>query len=41
MGSGTTGLVAIKQNKNYIGIELNPEYCKIASERTGAEIIKN
>jgi DNA modification methylase len=32
-GSGTTGLVALKQNKNFIGIELNKEYIKIAEER--------
>ena len=32
-GAGTTGLVARKQNKNYIGIELNPTYIKIAEER--------
>lgn len=32
-GSGTTGLVALKQNKNFVGIELNPEYIKIANER--------
>jgi len=33
MGSGTTGVVAIKQNKNFIGIELNKEYIDIAVER--------
>ena len=33
MGSGTTGVVAKKQNKHYIGIELNEEYIKIAEER--------
>lgn len=33
MGSGTTGVVAKKQNKNYIGIELNEEYIKIAEKR--------
>jgi site-specific DNA-methyltransferase (adenine-specific) len=33
MGAGTTALVAMKQNKNYIGIELNPEYVKIAEDR--------
>jgi site-specific DNA-methyltransferase (adenine-specific) len=33
IGSGTTGLVAKKQNKNYIGIELNPDYIKIAEKR--------
>lgn len=32
-GAGTTGLVALKQNKQFIGIELNPEYIKIAKER--------
>lgn len=32
-GAGTTALVAIKQNKNYIGIELNKEYIKIAQDR--------
>jgi len=32
-GAGTTGLVALKQNKQFIGIELNPEYIKIAEER--------
>lgn len=32
-GSGTTGLVAKNLNRNWIGIELNPEYIKIANER--------
>lgn len=32
-GAATTGLVALKQNKNFIGIELNPEYIKIAEKR--------
>jgi len=32
-GAGTTGLVALKQNKKFIGIELNPEYIKIAEKR--------
>lgn len=33
MGSGTTAVVAKKNNRNYIGIELNPEYIKIAQNR--------
>ena len=33
MGAGTTGLVARKQDKNYIGIELNMEYIEIAERR--------
>ena len=33
MGSGTTAIVAKRLNRNYIGIELNPEYIKIAENR--------
>ncbi len=29
MGSGTVGLVAYQNNRHYMGIELNPEYCKL------------
>jgi DNA modification methylase len=32
-GSGTTAVVAMKNNRHYIGTELNPEYVKIAEER--------
>jgi site-specific DNA-methyltransferase (adenine-specific) len=32
-GSGTTGVVAKKLNRNYLGIELNLEYIKIAEKR--------
>jgi site-specific DNA-methyltransferase (adenine-specific) len=32
-GSGTTGSVAKKLGRDYIGIELNPEYIKIAEKR--------
>lgn len=32
-GSGTTGLVALKQNKKFIGMELNQEYINIATKR--------
>lgn len=39
-GAGTTGLVALKNNRKYIGIELNPEYAKIAENRI-KEVIKN
>lgn len=33
MGSGTTGVVAKKLNRNYIGIELNKNYIDIANNR--------
>lgn len=34
MGSGTTGAVAKSLCRNYIGLELNPNYCAIADKRT-------
>lgn len=36
MGAGTTGLVAKKLKRHYIGIELNPEYIKQAEQRINA-----
>jgi len=33
MGSGTTGKMALKNNRNFIGTEVVPEYFKIAEER--------
>jgi site-specific DNA-methyltransferase (adenine-specific) len=33
IGSGTTAEVAKKLNRNFIGIELNPEYVKLAGNR--------
>lgn len=38
MGAGTTALVARKLNRNFIGIELNPDYIKIAEERLRKEL---
>lgn len=32
-GSGTTGRVALKHGRGYIGIELNPEYIEIERRR--------
>lgn len=36
MGSGTTGVVAQRLGKDFIGIELSEEYCKIAEQRLQA-----
>ena len=33
MGSGTTAIAAINTNRNYIGFELDEEYCNLANER--------
>jgi len=32
-GSGTTGLVALQHGRQYIGIDINAEYCRLANER--------
>ena len=37
MGSGTTGIVAYKLSKHYVGIEINPEYVEMAKRRIGLE----
>ena len=36
MGSGTTAIAAKQMNRNFIGIEISPEYVKIANERLSA-----
>ena len=41
MGSGSTGAAAINLNRRFIGLELDPEYFKIAEERINtAAIVK-
>ena len=37
MGSATTAVACIKENRHYIGYELNPEYYEIAAERLRIE----
>jgi site-specific DNA-methyltransferase (cytosine-N4-specific) len=34
-GAGTTGLVAVSNGRNYVGIELNPEYVELTRQRLG------
>ena len=38
MGSGTTGVACKNLNRNFIGIELDPEYFKIAEQRIKDEV---
>ena len=38
-GAGTTGLVAKKLGRQFVGIELNPEYCQIARDRLRQEVL--
>lgn len=38
-GSGTILVAAKKHNRNYIGIEINPDYVKIAKDRLKQEVL--
>jgi len=38
-GAGTTGLVAKQLSRDYLGIELNPEYIKIAKKRLSQKVL--
>jgi len=33
MGSGTTAIAALMNNRNYVGIDISPEYCDLAETR--------
>jgi len=37
MGSGTTGVACERMGRNFIGIELDPDYCEIARKRIADE----
>jgi DNA modification methylase len=39
IGSGTTAVVARKLGRDYLGIELNPEYIKIAERRLSQQVL--
>ena len=32
-GSGTVGVVCVEKRRNYVGVELNPEYVELAANR--------
>ncbi len=36
-GSGTTGVAAVRMGRHFIGIEISPNYCKIAEKRIQEE----
>ena len=40
VGSGTTAAVAVRYGRNAIGIDLNPDYCKIAGRRVYRELYR-
>ena len=37
-GSGTTGEVALRNDRGFVGIELNPDYVELAKERIAVEL---
>lgn len=37
-GSGTTGVVSLQNGRNYIGIELNPDYAQLSEQRLNDEV---
>lgn len=39
VGSGTTAIACKELGRNFIGIEINPDYCKIAENRLKQEIL--
>jgi site-specific DNA-methyltransferase (adenine-specific) len=39
LGSGTTARVAKNLNRRFIGIEISPEYCKIAEDRLKQQVL--
>jgi DNA modification methylase len=40
IGSGTTGMVALKLDRRFVGIELNPSYLQIAESRLNGDLIR-
>jgi site-specific DNA-methyltransferase (adenine-specific) len=38
MGSGTTGVAAKHTNREFIGVDINPEYCTMAEKRIDSEV---
>lgn len=38
-GSGTTGYVALKMKRRFVGIELNPDYIAIAESRINGDVV--
>ena len=38
IGSGTTAVACIRTGRQFIGMEISPEYCAIANKRIGYEL---
>jgi site-specific DNA-methyltransferase (adenine-specific) len=40
IGSGTTAVACVNTKRNFIGMELSPEYCDIANKRLNQEVLQ-
>ena len=40
IGSGTSGVVALKAQRRFVGIELNPAYLQIAEDRLNGAMLR-
>jgi site-specific DNA-methyltransferase (adenine-specific) len=40
MGSGTTAIAARAFERDYIGIDISPEYCAMAEERLDRDLVR-
>ena len=40
IGSGTTAIVALNNNRHYLGMDISEEYCQMAKERIAEEAIQ-
>lgn len=40
IGSGTTGIVAMEMGRRFVGVELNPEYVRIAERRMNGTVVR-
>ena len=38
LGSGTTGAVAVRMGRRFVGCELDPKFCKVSADRIQAEL---
>jgi site-specific DNA-methyltransferase (adenine-specific)/site-specific DNA-methyltransferase (cytosine-N4-specific) len=37
MGSGTTAVACVKSRRDFVGIDINPEFCRLARKRVEDE----
>ena len=38
IGSGSTAVAAMRENRNYLGIDINPCFCSLSTKRAGDDL---